>query len=81
MIGALGRVKVYAYCEPVDMRKGFEGLSGLVREAMKHDPLSGALFLFINRRRNRAKILHFDGTGCRRRPRSAGSCARVGVEA
>lgn len=63
MIGALGRVKVYAYCQPVDMRKGFEGLSGLVRETMKRDPLSGALFLFINRRRNRAKILHFDGTG------------------
>ena len=63
MIGALGRIKVYAYCQPVDMRKGFEGLSGLVRETMKRDPLSGALFLFINRRRNRAKILHFDGTG------------------
>jgi transposase len=63
MIGTLGRVKVYAYCEAVDMRKGFEGLSALVRETMQHDPLSGALFLFINRRRNRAKILHFDGTG------------------
>ena len=63
MIGALGRIKVYACCQPVDMRKGFEGLSGLVRETMKRDPLSGALFLFINRRRNRAKILHFDGTG------------------
>lgn len=63
MIGALGRVKVYAYCEAVDMRKGFEGLAGLVREQMGRDPLSGALFLFVNRRRNRAKILHFDGTG------------------
>ncbi len=63
MIGALGRVKVYAYCEAVDMRKGFEGLAALVREQMGRDPLSGALFLFTNRRRNRAKILHFDGTG------------------
>lgn len=63
MIGALGRVKVYAYCEAVDMRKGIEGLSGLVRETMKDDPLSGALFLFINRRRDLAKVLYFDGTG------------------
>ena len=63
MIGALGRVKVYAYCEPVDMRKGFEGLSALVAGVMGHDPLSGALFLFTNRRRTRAKVLHFDGTG------------------
>lgn len=63
MIGALGRVKVYAYCEVVDMRKGIECLSGLVRESMKDDPLSGALFLFINRRRDLAKVLYFDGTG------------------
>ena len=63
MIGSLGRVKVFAYCEPTDMRKGYEGLSGLVREAMGHDPLSGGLFLFVNRRRTHAKVLHFDGTG------------------
>jgi transposase len=63
VIGALGRVKVFAYCEPVDMRKGFEGLTALVREQMGRDPLSGALFLFTNRRRSRAKVLHFDGTG------------------
>ncbi len=55
MIGALGRVKVFAYCEPTDMPKGYEGLSGLVREAMGNDPLSGALFLFVNRRRTHAK--------------------------
>lgn len=63
MIGALGRVKVFAYCEPTDMRKGYEGLSGLVREAMGDDPLCGAMFLFVNRRRTHAKVLHFDGTG------------------
>lgn len=45
------------------MRKGFEGLSGLVREKLLMDPLSGALFLFTNRRRTLAKILWFDGTG------------------
>ena len=45
------------------MRKGFEGLSALVRNEMKMDALSGALFLFVNRRRTHAKVLHFDGTG------------------
>ncbi len=45
------------------MRKGFDGLSGLVRSAFAADPLDGSLFLFINRRRDRLKILHFDGTG------------------
>lgn len=61
----LGRVRggIYAYCEPTDMRKGFEGLAGLVREELGRDPLDGALYLFTNRRRTHAKILHFDGTG------------------
>lgn len=63
MIGAEGRVPVYAYGAPADMRKGFEGLCGLVRNEMKKNPISGALYLFTNRRRNRAKVLHYDGTG------------------
>lgn len=63
MIGALGRVHVYAYCLPVDMRNGFEGLSSMVREHLGRDPLSGALYLFTNKTRTRAKVLHFDGTG------------------
>jgi transposase len=40
MIGAHGRVPVFAYRRPVDLRKGFEGLSALVREALAQDPLS-----------------------------------------
>lgn len=63
MIGKLGSVEIYAYCEPVDMRKGFEGLAGIVREQMAQDPLSGALYLFTNRRRTHAKVLLFDGSG------------------
>jgi transposase len=63
MIGTIGRVKVYAYCLPVDMRKGFEGLSALVREQLSRDPLSGALYLFSNKTRTRAKVLSFDGSG------------------
>ena len=63
MIGTLGRVKVYAYCLPVDMRNGFEGLSAMVTLHLGKDPLSGALFLFTNKTRTRAKVLHFDGSG------------------
>ena len=63
MIGAHGRVPVFAYRRPADLRKGFEGLSALVREALAQDPLSGALYLFTNQRRTTAKVLHFDGTG------------------
>ena len=63
MIGAQGRVPVFAYRRPVDLRKGFEGLSALVQQALGRDPLSGALYLFTNRRRTTAKVLQFDGTG------------------
>jgi transposase len=63
MIGTMGRVRVYAYCQPVDMRNGFEGLSALVSSQLQRDPLCGALFLFTNKTRTRAKVLHFDGSG------------------
>jgi transposase len=45
------------------MRKSFDGLSGLARGALEQDPLSGDLFVFCNRRRDRLKILYFDGSG------------------
>ncbi|WP_434422037.1 IS66 family insertion sequence element accessory protein TnpB [Nannocystis pusilla] len=54
---------VFAYRRPVDLRKRFEGLSALVQQALCKDPLSGALYLFTNRRRTTAKVLQFDGTG------------------
>lgn len=63
MIGAQGRVLVCAYRRQADLRKGFEGLSALVQQALGQDPLSGALYLFTNRRRTTAKVLQFDGTG------------------
>ncbi len=63
MLAPLSRVKVYVYKEPCDMRKGIEGLSGLVRQAMFLDPLTGHCFCFINRRRNQVKLLYWDRNG------------------
>ena len=63
MIGSTRQVSVYAYGGPVDMRKGFDGLSGLVERELGRDPLSGDLFLFVNRNLRRAKVLLWDGTG------------------
>src|SRR5258708_33780583 len=57
------RVLRPATSEPCDMRKGFNGLYGLVGERLGEDPRTGALFVFINRRHTRLKILYFDGTG------------------
>ena len=56
-------VPIFLYTEPTDLRKGFDGLSGIVRRELAADPLDGSLFLFVNRRRDRLKILHWDGTG------------------
>jgi transposase len=57
------RVSVYAYAQPVDMRKGFDGRSALVTAGLQRDPLSGDAFIFVSRDRVRAKVLHWDGTG------------------
>jgi transposase len=46
-----------------DLRKSFEGLSDLVTHHFQEDPLSGHLYVFTNRRKNRIKLLYFDGTG------------------
>ncbi len=51
------------YREPADMRKSFDGLCGLVRSGLNRDPLSGEVFVFINRRRTHIKLLLFDRSG------------------
>jgi len=52
-----------AYTEPVDLRKSFHGLVGLVKERLAADPLSGTVFVFINRRRTLLKSVYWDRTG------------------
>ena len=65
MIGSTRAVRVFAYTEPVDMRKGFNGLEGIVRNELGRDLTEGDMFLFVARNRKRAKVLLFDGTGVR----------------
>ena len=55
--------KIFIYTPATDMRKGVNGLSGIGRSEFKADPTDGSLFVFVNRRRDRMKILHFDGGG------------------
>jgi transposase len=55
--------RIYLAAGATDMRKGYEGLYGLVRDRLQCEPLSGHVFLFANTRRNRLKLLVFDGTG------------------
>lgn len=57
-------VRIFLHAEAVDLRKSFDGLSGLVTQAFPNeDLLSGHLFLFLNKRRDRIKILHWDADG------------------
>jgi len=63
MLNFTGAMKVYLAVAPVDLRKSFTGLWALTVNILKEDPSTGALFAFTNRRRNRVKILYWDGTG------------------
>ena len=57
------QVRVWLYTQPTDMRKSYDGLSALVRNALHEDPTSGHLFVFINRKRTQMKVLYFDRSG------------------
>jgi len=61
---ALGSAtKVFLYAGATDMRKGFNGLTALAQHQLSQDPLSGHLFVFCNRLRDRIKVLFWDGSG------------------
>lgn len=63
MLSLAAGIRIYVYTPATDMRKGINGLSGIVRSEFQGDPTDGSLYLFVNRRRDRMKILHFDGGG------------------
>jgi transposase len=54
--------KYYWYLPPVDMRKGFDALCGIVQN-MQHQVVNGGVFIFCNRKRNQIKLLHWEGDG------------------
>lgn len=56
-------LRFFLYSQHTDMRKGFDGLYGLVSTRLQEDPLSGDVYVFLNRRRDRMKMLFWDGTG------------------
>jgi transposase len=63
MIAIHPGLKIFVVTGSTDMRKGFNGLQGLVISQLEADPLSGQLFLFVNRRRDKLKILYWDTDG------------------
>jgi len=56
-------VAVYLCRQPVDFRKSIDGLSILVEQELEHDPFAEALFVFCNRKRDKIKVLYFEGSG------------------
>ena len=63
VVEALPATKIYVALGATDLRKGFDGLHGIVRDQLGLEVRTGHLFLFCNARRNRLKILYWDGTG------------------
>lgn len=57
------QVRLWLCTQPTDMRKSFTGLSGLVRQQLEDNPLSGHCFVFFNRRKTQLKLLYFDRSG------------------
>ena len=63
MLSFPGSLRIYIAIEPCDMRKSFNGLCAEAAGRLREDPRNGALIVFANKRRNRLKMLYFDGTG------------------
>ena len=63
MLNFTSRPKVWVCLEPCDMRKSFNGLWQVAEEQLRIDPRQGALIIFTNKKRNRLKLLYWDGTG------------------
>ncbi len=63
MLSLPATLRIFLAVEPADFRKGFDGLAQIVRDQIAQDPLSGHLYVFRNRRRDRIKILYWDRDG------------------
>ena len=60
---AESRVRVWLYRRPTDMRRSFDGLSAMVKRELGEEPTSGALYVFVNRRKTLMKVLYFERSG------------------
>ena len=63
MIQLLPHMKVFLHIDPVDFRRGIDGMAGLCRSRIRENPMTGAIFVFINRRKTGIKVLTYDGQG------------------
>ena len=63
MLSLSPATRIFVALEPVDLRQSFNGLHARVQSVLSQDPLSGHVFLFTNKHRNRLKLLYFDGSG------------------
>ncbi len=63
MLALSTNLRYFLCTREIDMRNGFDGLAGIVRNHLKQDPISGDVFIFINNRRTHIKLLYWDGDG------------------
>jgi transposase len=63
MLSLSSSAEILLYREPTDLRKSFDGLAGIVREQLGREPTDGSIFLFLNRRQDRLKLLYWDRDG------------------
>ena len=63
MLGFSSNLRYFLCTLPIDMRNGFDGLSGIVRNTLRKDPVSGDIFIFLNKTRTHIKLLYWDGDG------------------
>jgi len=63
MLALNSQMDYFLYLQPTDMRKGFDGLSGIVQNILHQNPMNGCVYIFINRRANRMKLLVWEENG------------------
>ena len=63
MLGLSANLRYFLCCNTIDMRNGFDGLAGIVRNHLKKDPISGDMFIFLNKNLTHIKLLYWDGDG------------------
>lgn len=63
MLGLSSNLRYFLCCKPIDIRNSFDGLAGIVRNTLQNDPISGSVFIFLNKKRTHIKLLYWDGDG------------------